>query len=106
MSKKNYGLHADTVIVDEKFATEESVDVVDLNEEEKVEPIVRTGTVVKCDALRVRTDCKKDADVISFIPAGTKCSIIGEPVNGFYNVTIDGDIKICGWCMVEFISLS
>lgn len=69
---------------------------------EEVETVPVKGVVVNCDALRVRADHKKDATVIATILAGQTVVIKDDPIDGFYNVTVEG---LTGWCMKEFIKI-
>lgn len=79
----------------------EEVEVEDVSE--KVAPLTKTGVVVNCDALRVRNDHEKDTDVIATLLKGTKVTIDGDSINGFYHVvTEDG---VVGWCMTAFLEL-
>lgn len=62
---------------------------------------VKTGKVIDCDSLNVRSKSSTSSDVLCVIPKGTTVKITSED-NDWYAVTIN-DSK--GYCMKRYISI-
>lgn len=103
--KTNYNKMSENSVKDEA-AVETVVDVVEgeVSEPEVIEPVY--GFVTDCEKLNVRTNPKKNADIICTIDKNEKVEIIkGASTRDFYCVRSKKIKAANGFCMKKFITI-
>lgn len=71
----------------------------------EVDPIVKHGTVSRCQRVNVRSEPRATAPVLCTIGCGTVVEIDEtESTKGFYRVTFGDGMR--GFCMKQFIHIS
>lgn len=96
--------------IEENVKPEENIELEENqneNNDEKNTGAVVPGVVSKCIRLNVRSEAKKDSDVLCVIDKDTKLTVdIEESTNDFYKVYFEyEDTLVEGYCLKDFIEL-
>lgn len=66
-------------------------------------PVLETGKVINCGALRIRSEADLMSDTLTTVPSGEEVTIIDKEVSkDFYKVKVG---KIEGFCIKLYIEL-